>query len=172
MCGITHQQVQQLSKSLYFTFNLFLCSYMVVCSGTVPKTHLFLTLLLIKSIALILKIMHSSGGGGILSYVAIECIIPQWNLLASLLFVLFIPLFGFLLALLSYLVSIILSCIPPFPRFDSEIRKLYIWKFVVVFVTLQYFDVATLIFKMFSCSSFDEWTHKYYLTAYPSFTHG
>lgn len=114
-----------------------------------------------------MKFLHSSSGGSSLSYVAIECLIPSWNLFYSLSFSLLTPLFALVLALTSWCVSRLFSYIPKAPIIDPEIRKLRIVKFVVVFVTLRYFDVATIVFKMFSCSNYDPWTDKYYLNSYP-----
>jgi hypothetical protein len=115
---------------------------------------------------LILVFFQTSSSTSSFSFVAIECLVSDWDIIWTLVFILLTPLFILLLSLLSWLTSKIVSALPKIEPLDPELRKLRVIKLVVALITLCYFNIATMAFSMLSCTRYDSWTQKYFLNGY------
>lgn len=97
---------------------------------------------------------------------AIECLVADWNLFYNLLLVLCIPLIAVILGGIAWLVSWIVVLLPRTEYVDPHVRNIKIWKVAVFVVSLGYFNMATMFFSMFSCTSHDPSSGHYYLNMY------
>eukprot|EP00026_Physarum_polycephalum_P002707 Phypoly_transcript_02715.p1 GENE.Phypoly_transcript_02715~~Phypoly_transcript_02715.p1 ORF type:complete len:568 (+),score=40.91 Phypoly_transcript_02715:912-2615(+) len=114
----------------------------------------------------ILHFVHSSSAASSLSYMAIECLVKDWDLMNSLLVALFTPLLALILGCVAWCVSWIVVLLPNTSYWQPQ-RNSRILKVAVFVVTFRFFDMATIFFSMFACTSYDARTGENYLNSYP-----